>query len=70
MNTTIFQAEINNSDLELVQSFLKRLKAKNIIIKKDDTKMTKDQYFRMIDEARKEKTTRMTVEEMRAKYLK
>ena len=57
METTILTAEINTSDLHFFEVLLKKLKAKNIRVAKveDNTKMTKEAYFSMIDEARKAK---------------
>lgn len=71
METTILKAEIKNSDLHIIESLLKRLKAKNISFEKveDDTKMSKKEYFAMIDKARKGKKVKMSREEMKKMLL-
>ncbi|MDO4225210.1 MAG: hypothetical protein Q4C75_04905 [Bergeyella zoohelcum] len=65
MNTAIISAEIKTSDIPLLESLLKRMKAKSIEIKeKDDAKMSKKAFFAKIDKARESKKTRMSLEEM------
>jgi hypothetical protein len=52
---------------------LKKFKAKDIKIikeKKDDTEMTEEEFLAKIDRSMKSKRTKVTVEELRAKYLK
>lgn len=66
MNTTTLQVQINTEYLPVFQSLFKQYKAKSQIIKeeKDDTKMTKEEYFAMIDEARVGKKTKATKQEL------
>lgn len=67
METTILTAEINTSDLHFIEVLLKKLKAKNIRFAKvqDNTKMTKEAYFSMIDEARKGEKIELSKEEIK-----
>ncbi|WP_203967775.1 hypothetical protein [Capnocytophaga stomatis] len=71
METTILKAEIKNSDLHIIESLLKRLKAKNISFEKveDDTKMSKKEFFAKIDRARAGKKHRISMEEMQKMLL-
>lgn len=67
METVIIRAEINKEDLPFIEKILTLIKAKSIKIEeKDPTKMTKKEFFAMIDKARKEPTKRMTKEERKA----
>lgn len=68
MSTAIITAQINSEDIPLLKELLKKFKAKSIEVKeeKDPTKMSKEEYFAMIDRARKEPTRRMTREERKA----
>ena len=73
MNTTaIISAEIQVSDIPIFEALFKRLKAKKIVVesKKDDTEMTEEEFLAKIDRSMKSKRTKVTVEELRAKYLK
>lgn len=67
MNTAIISAEINSTDIPLFETLLKRVKAKSIKIEeKDPTKMSKEEFFAMINKARKEPAKKMTREERKA----
>lgn len=67
MNTAIISAEINSTDIPLFEAFLKKIKAKSVRIEeKDPTKMSKEEFFAMVDKARKEPTKKMTREERKA----
>ena len=73
MNTTaIISAEIQVSDIPIFEALFKRFKAKKIVVesKKDDTEMTEEEFLAKIDRSMKSKRTKVTVEELRAKYLK
>lgn len=67
MNTATISAEIKTSDIPLLEALLKKFKAKSIKIEipKDDAKMTKEEYFEMIDERRKGKDIEMSREKLR-----
>lgn len=66
METVIINAEINKEDLPFVEKFLDFLKAKSIKIEeKDPTKMTKKEFFEMIDKARKEPSRRVSTNEIK-----
>ncbi|MDO5608685.1 MAG: hypothetical protein Q4G08_09550 [Capnocytophaga sp.] len=71
MNTTIISAEINSADIPFFQSLLKKLNAKNISIgmDKEPAKMTKKEYFSMIDKARNQKGKEVTIDELKSKIL-
>lgn len=62
----ILQLELNDqSQLDAIRAFLKALKIKHTI-KEDDSKMSKDAYFEMIDssinDAKKGKSKKLTKE--------
>lgn len=70
MNTTIISAEINSEDVPLLEQLLKKFKAKSIKIEeKDPTKMSKEEFFAMIDRARKGKKHKISREEMKKMLL-
>lgn len=70
MNTTIKIEDANASLLEEVKAFLLEKKIVFSIEKqKDDTKMSKEAFFAMIDEARRQPTRRVTIEELKNRYL-
>ncbi|MDR7795522.1 hypothetical protein RIU45_11200 [Riemerella anatipestifer] len=67
MSTVTITAEINTSDVPLLKELLKKFKAKSIKVEdKDPTKMSKDEFFEMVDERRKGNFKRMTREERKA----
>ena len=73
METITFQTNVKAIDFPIIEEILKRFKAKDIRIikdKKDETEMTEEEFFAKIDRAMKSKRTKVTVEELRAKYLK
>lgn len=50
MNTATIIAEINKTDIPLLELLLKKFKAKSIKIEENDpTKMTKEEFFSMIN---------------------
>lgn len=67
MNTTIISAEIKTDDVPLLEALLRKFKAKSIKTHtpQDETKMTKEAYFSMIDERRKEKSIPLTKDKMK-----
>lgn len=67
MSTVILQVELKSEDVSLFQGLLKKFKAKSTVIKeeKDDTKMTKEEYFKMIDERRAGEKIEMSRDEIR-----
>lgn len=66
MNTIQMSAEINQADVLVFKSLLKKYKAKKVVFQeKDDTKMSKEAFFAKIDKARTGKTIKMSREEMR-----
>ncbi len=78
MQTQTVKADINSAHIPVIEAILRQFKAKNISFEevkkqkkqqKDDTLMTKEAYFAMLDEASIGKKTRMSLEEMKA-YLK
>lgn len=71
MSTVTLQVELKSEDVSLFQGLLKKFKAKSKVIKeeKDDTKMTREEYFKMIDEARAGKKHKISREEMRKMLL-
>lgn len=70
MNTITMTAEINKEDVSFFQTLLKKFKAKKVVFEeKDPAKMSKEEYFEMIDRARKGKKIKMSREEMRKLLL-
>ncbi len=73
METITFQTNVKAIDFPIIEEILKRFKAKNIRIikdKKDETEMTEEEFLAKIDRSMKSKRTKVTVEKLRAKYLK
>jgi len=72
MSATTIQATINDVDLPTIQQLFKMLKIKTTILEKkeDDSLMTKEAYFAMIDKSRASKATPVTIDELREIYLK
>lgn len=64
MNTARITVEIKESDLSFFETFLKKIKAKKINVEKiqDDTKMSKKEFYQMIEEASKSPKTKLTKE--------
>lgn len=66
MNTATISAEINPADIPMLEALLKRIKAKSIKIEeKDPTKMTKKEFFEMVDKARKSPSRRVSTIEIK-----
>ena len=66
METVIIKVEIKREDLSIIEAILKKFQAKSLKIEETDpARMTKEEYFGMIDEARKGKKKKMSREEMR-----
>ena len=73
METITFQTNVKAIDFPIIEEILKRFKATDIRIikeKKDDTEMAEKEFFAKIDRSMKSKRTKVTIEELRAKYLK
>ena len=72
MAATTIQATINNVDFPMIQQLFQRLKIKTIILdeKEDDTLMSKEAFFAMVDKSRASKEVRINREEMRQRLLK
>ena len=56
------------TDFHIFEPLFKQFKVKILTQEKDDTLMTKEEFFSMIDQARKAPTKKMTKEE-RKKFL-
>ena len=72
METITFQTNVKAIDFPIIEEILKKFKAKDIKIikeKKDDTEMTEEEFLAK-NRCMKSKRTKVTVEELRAKYLK
>lgn len=72
METITFQTNVKAIDFPIIEEILKKFKAKDIKIikeKKDDTEMTEEEFLAK-NRSMKSKRTKVTVEELRAKYLK
>ena len=71
MSATTIQATINDVDLPTIQQLFKMLKIKTTILEKkeDDSLMTKEAYFAMIDKSRASKATPVTIDELRERYF-
>ena len=71
MAATTIQATINNVDFPMIQQLFERLKIKTIILdeKEDDTLMSKEAFFAMVDKSRASKATPVTIDELRERYL-
>lgn len=66
MNTAIISAEINSADIPMLEALLKRIKAKSIKIKENDpTKMTKKEFFEMVNKSRKSPSRRVSTMEIK-----
>ena len=72
MAATTIQATINNVDFPMIQQLFERLKIKTIILdeNEDDTLMSKEAFFAMVDKSRASKEVRINREEMRQRLLK
>ena len=72
MSAITIQATINEVDFPTIQQLFKMLKIKTTILEKkeDDTLMSQEDFFAMIDKARAQKTTPVTIDELRERYLR
>jgi len=66
MNTITFQAEISEADFPIFEVLFSKFKIKPRILEKkeDDTLMAKEEFFKMIDEARASKKTKASKQEL------
>lgn len=65
MDTVKITAEINSVDVPLLEALLKKFKAKSIKIEENDpTKMSRKDFFAMIDKRRKSPSVEISMEEM------
>ena len=66
MNATTIQATINEVDFPTIQHLFKKFKIKTTILDKkvDETEMSKEDFFKMIDEARASKKTKASKQEL------
>lgn len=70
MESIIISAEVKLEDANVLETILKKFKAKSITKKKKDpTKMSKEEFFHMIDKRRKSKNIKMNMEEMQKLLL-
>ena len=71
--TITFQTNVAAVDFPIIEKILEKVRASGTkIIKEeiDDTEMTKEAFFAKIDRSMASKRTKVTMEELRAKYLK
>lgn len=62
MNTAILSAEVNKTDIPLLEQILKKFKAKSIKIEieqDNDTKMTKEEFSNMLKKSSESKKYNM-----------
>ncbi len=70
MGNIIISAEVRPEDAPVLETILKKFKAKSITKKKKDpTKMSEEELFHMIDKRRKSKNIKMNMEEMQKLLL-
>lgn len=72
MNTLSLEVTgIKDVDMPIIQEILKKFKVKSRVIReeKDDTKMTKEEFYQMIDERSRGKFIEMPFEELKKKML-
>ncbi len=71
MNTARITVEIKESDLSFFETFLKKIKAKKINVEKiqDDTKMSKKEFYQMIEEASKSPKRELSKSELKEMLL-
>ncbi len=70
MENIIMSAEVKPEDTNVLETILKKIKAKSITKKKKDpTKMSEEEFFHMIDKRRKSKNIKMNMEEMQKLLL-
>ena len=66
MSAITIQATINEVDFPTIQHLFKKFKIKATILDKkvDETEMSKEDFFQMIDEARASKKTKASKQEL------
>ncbi len=66
MDTAILTAEINKSDIPFFKVLLEKVKARKVSFKenKDDTEMSKKEFFDMVDKAMEGKAKEVSMDEM------
>lgn len=70
MATTIqIKGEVSFEQIQMAIRVLKALGLKVEVEKKDPTKMTKEEFFTMVDEAREEKGVDTSIESLKRRYL-
>ncbi|MDO5105605.1 hypothetical protein [Capnocytophaga sp.] len=71
MSTARVTVEIKESDLSFFEIFLKKIKAKKIKVEKiqDDTKMSKKEFYQMIEEASKSPKRKISKDELQKMLL-
>ena len=72
-STITFQTNVAAVDFPIIEKILEKFRASGTkIIREeiDDTEMTKEAFFAKIDRSMASKRTKVTMEELRAKYLK
>lgn len=71
MSTATITAQISSEHIPLLKELLKKLKAKSIEVKeeKDPTKMSKEDFFDMVDKSSKGKKYDMSFDELMQKTL-
>lgn len=65
MNAITIQATVNEVDFPMIQNFFKKLKIETTILdkKEDNTTMTQENFFTMIDDARASKKIKASKQE-------
>ena len=66
MNAITIQATVNEVDFPMIQNFFKKLKIETTILdkKEDNTTMTQENFFTMIDDARASKKIQASKKEL------
>ena len=66
MNAITIQATVNEVDFPMIQNFFKKLKIETTILdkKEDNTTMTQEHFFTMIDDARASKKIKASKQEL------
>lgn len=66
MNAITIQATVNEVDFPMIQNFFKKLKIETTILdkKEDNTTMTQENFFTMIDDARASKKIKTSKQEL------
>ena len=66
MNAITIQATVNEVDFPMIQNFFKKLKIETTILdkKEDNTTITQENFFTMIDDARASKKIKASKKEL------